>query len=78
MGPFLFTVAILLIFAILIGSMWLGWNRRRRRQVGIPPAPELPENLGLPTFAVDDAHYVATSFTGEALNRIAEIGRAHV
>ncbi len=71
MGPILWTVGILLGFAIIIGAMWLGWNRRRRRQVSIPPAPELPENLGEPTFAVDDAHYVATSVTGHALNRIA-------
>ncbi|MDJ1371066.1 PH-like domain-containing protein [Gulosibacter molinativorax] len=71
MGPFLFTVAILLVFAILIGAMWLGWNRRRRRQAYIPVAPELPAGLGQPTLAVEDAHYVATSVTGDALDRIA-------
>lgn len=71
MGPIVWTVGIILGIAIIVGAMWLGWNRRRRRQVSIPPAPELPEHLSEPSFAVDDAHYVATSVTGNALNRIA-------
>lgn len=71
MGPILFTIVTLLIFALIIGVMWLGWRRRRRRQAGIPAAPELPETLGAPVFALEDAHYVATSVTGDALDRIA-------
>ncbi|MGO1544884.1 MAG: PH-like domain-containing protein [Gulosibacter sp.] len=67
----LITLSILAIIAIIIGGMWLGWRRRRKGQADLSPAPELPQDLGEPNFAVDDAHYVATSVTGNALNRIA-------
>lgn len=70
MGPLLTTVGILLIFAIVIGLMWLGWSLRRRRQKSFPSAPELPIGLGQPTMAIDDAHYVATSIAGMPLERV--------
>ena len=54
----------------LVGLMWAGWRRRQRSQAHLPEAPLVPDDLGAPRFALEDVHYVATSRTGDALERI--------
>lgn len=68
-GP-LITLIILAACVGAVGLMWLGWRHRRRAQAGIAAPPELPAELGAPELALDDVHYVATSTTGQALDRI--------
>ncbi|WP_125105848.1 MULTISPECIES: hypothetical protein [Gulosibacter] len=70
-GPIIATSCILAVCAIIVGAMALGWRRRQRTQTALGTPDALPEGLGEPRFAVDDAHYVATSTTGNALDRIA-------
>ncbi|MFD2758915.1 PH-like domain-containing protein [Gulosibacter faecalis] len=71
-GPIIATLCILAVVVIIVGAMWLGWRRRQRTQSHLPSPKQLPAGLGTPVFAVDDAHYVATSKTGNALDRIAK------
>lgn len=70
-GPLIATLCILAVCAVIVGAMALGWRRRQRTQADLGTPDELPAGLGEPTFALDDTHYVATSTTGNALDRIA-------
>ena len=69
-GPLIATAVILGASGGVVGLMWAGWKRRERVQGHLPEAPSLPEGLAAPEFALDDVHYVATSRTGDALDRI--------
>lgn len=64
------TAAILGACGSVVWLMWAGWRRRQRAQAHLPEAPEEPAGLDAPRFEVDDVHYVATSRTGDALDRI--------
>lgn len=70
-GPIIATLCILAVCAIIFGAMALGWRRRQRGQQALGRPDALPESLGTPRFALDNIHYVATSTTGNALDRIA-------
>ncbi|WP_201520780.1 PH-like domain-containing protein [Gulosibacter hominis] len=68
---------VLLTTAVILGCcaavlllMLSGWRHRMRKQRDIAEPPQLPAGLGEPLYALDDVHYVATSETGRALERI--------
>jgi hypothetical protein len=68
------TAALVLIFlAVMLGSLALSWWARKKRQSGYAQLETVPTELGqlLGTF---DGLYLATTPTGEPLNRVAVQG----
>jgi hypothetical protein len=69
-----------LVLAALLGfagmGMYVGWQRRARRQADLGPVPELPADPGTPTLTVE-ALYVATTLRDQPLERIAAQGLGH-
>lgn len=66
-------ITTLVIVSVCVGAvalMWFGWRQRQRKQADLLEPPHLPDGLGEPDYAIDDVHYVATSITGEALERV--------
>jgi hypothetical protein len=62
--------AIVMAFlAVLLLLMVLGWRSRRRRQRDIPPLVTAPADLGT-VFVTLDGRYVATTASGDPLDRI--------
>ncbi|MCY7411630.1 MAG: hypothetical protein LH471_01095 [Salinibacterium sp.] len=61
------------LLVVLLALMVLGWRARQRRQstIAAPPAP--PDDTGN-VIGVFSARYVATTISGEPLNRIAVHG----
>ncbi|MBF4459328.1 MULTISPECIES: PH-like domain-containing protein [unclassified Pseudoclavibacter] len=57
-------------FLIIVVLMWLGWRRRVRGQAGISTPLEAPHSTQQPLGHWHDVHYVSTSRTGDALDRI--------
>lgn len=63
----LFTVVLTAVALILIA---VGWRNRLRRQSDVEPLPEVPDELGAP-LATADGQYVASTTAGDWLDRIA-------
>ncbi|TBN56756.1 hypothetical protein EYE40_04705 [Glaciihabitans arcticus] len=61
---------VLAFLLVLLGLMYWGWRGRQRRQGGIPKPQQVPAELGFErgTF---EGFYVATTVSGQQLNRIA-------
>ena len=66
-------VVVLGLLVILLALMALGWRARQRRQSTIAAPPPPPADAGA-VIAVFPARYVATTISGEPLNRIAVNG----
>ncbi|KUM32966.1 PH-like domain-containing protein [Arthrobacter sp. EPSL27] len=60
----------LVLIAVALVLIWLGWRNRLRRQSDVEPLPEMPAELGA-ALAVADGQYVATTTAGDWLDRIA-------
>jgi len=60
---------VVLLLAVLLLLMYLGWRARQKRQGSITRPDSAPAALG-PILGVFDALYVATTVAGEPLNRI--------
>ncbi|MGP4032067.1 PH-like domain-containing protein [Pseudarthrobacter sp. 1C304] len=60
----------LVLIAVALALIWLGWRNRLRRQSDVEPLPEMPAALGA-ALAVADGQYVATTTAGDWLDRIA-------
>ncbi|MGO4805330.1 hypothetical protein AB4089_09400 [Arthrobacter sp. 2MCAF15] len=63
----LFTVVLTAVALILIA---VGWRNRLRRQSDVEPLPEVPDELGAP-LATADGQYVVSTTAGDWLDRIA-------
>ena len=57
-------------FLVIVALMWLGWRRRTRAQAGLSSPLEAPQSTSQPIGQWGDVHYVSTSRTGDALDRI--------
>ncbi|WP_308468833.1 PH-like domain-containing protein [Rathayibacter soli] len=66
-GP---TIIIVVIVALVFILMWWGWRRRVRRDSGLHPAREVPQDLG-PVHRTADVLYVATTAHDRELERLA-------
>ncbi|MET3950283.1 hypothetical protein [Arthrobacter sp. UYEF36] len=60
----------LVLIAVALALIWLGWRNRLRRQADVDPLPEIPAHLGA-ALAVADGQYVASTTAGDWLDRIA-------
>lgn len=60
----------LVLIAVALVLIWLGWRNRLRRQSDVEPLPDMPAELGA-ALAVADGQYVATTTAGDWLDRIA-------
>jgi hypothetical protein len=58
---------------LLLALMLFGWRRRQRSQSGFPTPLAVPEHPGTETLTTK-AFYVATTASGDPLNRIAVAG----
>jgi len=68
-GP---AIIIAAVFVAVVALMALGWRARRRRQADLPaPVAATSGNAGEEIASWTGVHYVATSTTGDALDRIA-------
>jgi hypothetical protein len=61
---------ILGLIAALVGLMFLGWQRRRRRQSGLEGLAAIPDQLSAALLVVE-GWYVATTYANQPLERIA-------
>ncbi|WP_282859872.1 hypothetical protein [Pseudoclavibacter helvolus] len=57
-------------FLGIVALMWRGWRRRTRAQAGLSSPLEAPQSTSQPIGQWGDVHYVSTSRTGDALDRI--------
>lgn len=57
-------------FALLLVLMYLGWRNRKRKQSAIPTPVTTPTELG-EIFGSFDGQYVATTLSGQPLERVA-------
>jgi len=46
MTRFELVLGCVLLFALALAGMWLGWRNRERRQSDLPPLPSVPAELG--------------------------------
>ncbi len=70
--PFLMAI-VLVILAILLALIALGWRRRARRQSSIARPDDVPNDIGEQIGAFS-GQYVATTIAGKPLERIAVHG----
>ena len=74
----LLTVGVLLVIALAIWGMRHGWRARATRQADLPAPPAPPENLlGPEADQGVGGLYVATTTTGDLLDRIVAHGLGH-
>ncbi len=66
-------LAMLAFAVVIIALLGIGWRNRLRRQADVEPLPEVPATLGTP-LAVADGQYVASTTSGDWLDRIAVHG----
>lgn len=64
---------VVIVMVLLLGLLVLGWRARTRRQAGIPKPAPVPADLG-PAIATLEGKYVATTASGDRLDRIAVHG----
>ncbi len=66
-------LAMLAFAVVVIALLGIGWRNRLRRQADVEPLPEVPAALGNP-LAAADGQYVASTTSGDWLDRIAVHG----
>lgn len=66
-------LAMLAFAVVVIALLGIGWRNRLRRQADVEPLPEVPAALGTP-LAAADGQYVASTTSGDWLDRIAVHG----
>ena len=68
----LFALIVIVIVAVILLAMWLGWRARTRRDASILTASEAPKAAQLASF--ERVFYVSTTPVGEPLSRVAVRG----
>ena len=67
------TLMIIAVLSVIVALMALGWQARRRRQSAVARPQAVPDSLAPATLSID-GYYVATTPSGEPLERIAVHG----
>jgi hypothetical protein len=66
-------ILVIAVLALLLVLMGVSWNRRKKRQSGIPDLAPVPTDLGAP-LASFEGLYLATTPAGEPFERVAAHG----
>ncbi|MHB1171525.1 MAG: PH-like domain-containing protein [Lacisediminihabitans sp.] len=67
------TIVVVALILLLLGGMYLGWRSRQRRQSDLPRPDAVPADVGT-ELLTSELFYVATTHSGEPLNRVAVSG----